>query len=422
LRNTIIFAETEYKPMSHQNFFHTLGLTHEATQDEIKIAYKKLAVEFHPDRNADPNAEERFKEINEAYSVLSDFYLRLLHEKDLGLSKPIAETPTPTEQEKEIKTDEELPPEVFPLKQHWLILLVPFVVLLLIGVGKIVFSEGKEPEKGENSTRLELETPNQIPEIENPTKAKSIQDLRRIWTAKPEETIYYIDSLKSANKSLSQIAIQSLDSFRVLALGRLIDKSAYYFRTENCAKGKELFDLAVENKVQFTAHLRKQLDFSVFQCAKQIQKMEWAMELLDSMERRYTHTYSILSARAQLYHHNLESPEMAIPIYEKLRFLHSTEKIDEKFTQFWTPNGEIFGHGKLMAEYSLAVSKSGNSELSQKLALKTIGIDSTQVLPYEIIAQNFQTQKKQWSACQYWKKALLKGSKTASEALEKYCE
>ncbi len=140
------------------------------------------------------------------------------------------------------------------------------------------------------------------------------------------------------------------------------------------------------------------------------------------MERRYTHTYSILSARAQLYHHDLESPEMAIPIYEKLRFLYSTEQIDEQFTQFWTPNGAIFGHGELMAEYRLAVFESGNPELAQKLALETIGIDSTQVLPYEIIAQNFQTQKKQWSACQYWKKALLKGSKLLRKLWRKYCE
>ncbi len=108
---------TQNETMNPHNLFHRLGLTHEATQAEIKIAYKKLATEFHPDRNTDPNAEERFKEINEAYSVLSDFYLRLLHEKELGLSKSDSEIPTPTEpeteQEEKFQTDEE------PLQKHF---------------------------------------------------------------------------------------------------------------------------------------------------------------------------------------------------------------------------------------------------------------------------------------------------------------
>ncbi|MFC2070163.1 DnaJ domain-containing protein, partial [Chloroflexota bacterium] len=55
-----------------RDYYEVLGIDRNATAEKIKKTYRKLAFEYHPDHNRDDGAEEKFKEINEAYEVLSD--------------------------------------------------------------------------------------------------------------------------------------------------------------------------------------------------------------------------------------------------------------------------------------------------------------------------------------------------------------
>jgi len=55
-----------------KDFYEILGVGKDASKSEVKKAYRKLALKYHPDRNKSPEAEEKFKEISEAYAVLSD--------------------------------------------------------------------------------------------------------------------------------------------------------------------------------------------------------------------------------------------------------------------------------------------------------------------------------------------------------------
>ncbi|HXH21324.1 MAG TPA: molecular chaperone DnaJ [Dehalococcoidia bacterium] len=63
------------------DYYETLGVPRNASADEIKRAFRRLAMQYHPDRNAEEGAAERFKEINEAYEVLSDSEKRAAYDR-----------------------------------------------------------------------------------------------------------------------------------------------------------------------------------------------------------------------------------------------------------------------------------------------------------------------------------------------------
>ena len=72
--------------MDYKDYYQILGVERKASAEDIKKAYRKLAMKYHPDRNpGDKASEEKFKEINEAYQVLSDKEKRARYDQ-LGAS------------------------------------------------------------------------------------------------------------------------------------------------------------------------------------------------------------------------------------------------------------------------------------------------------------------------------------------------
>ena len=67
--------------MAESNYYQVLGVARDASADELRKSYKRLAMKYHPDRNKDPGAEQKFKEVQQAYAVLSDKEKRSMYDR-----------------------------------------------------------------------------------------------------------------------------------------------------------------------------------------------------------------------------------------------------------------------------------------------------------------------------------------------------
>jgi hypothetical protein len=118
--------------MQHKDYYHTLGLQKNATAEDIKHAYRQLAHKYHPDVSYKFDAEEQFKEINEAYRVLKNPKKRALY--DLVQARLEVEWPFRSDTFK--TTPAENPSKILDIPLVWWLLGVLLILYLLATILK----------------------------------------------------------------------------------------------------------------------------------------------------------------------------------------------------------------------------------------------------------------------------------------------
>jgi DnaJ-class molecular chaperone len=78
--------------MKHKDYYKIMGVKLNASEEEITVAYRRLVRRFHPDVSKEPNASERFKEINKVYNILKSPHKRIAYNAHFKVicQKPIA--------------------------------------------------------------------------------------------------------------------------------------------------------------------------------------------------------------------------------------------------------------------------------------------------------------------------------------------
>lgn len=106
-----------------QNYYQILGVSTHASQEEIRSAYRKLVVKYHPDRNPDPEAAERIREINLAYDVLGDADKRRKYDlaRTMSRSQEPASPPAPAHRDPAYRRRAYAPPQNRqPVVSEWM--------------------------------------------------------------------------------------------------------------------------------------------------------------------------------------------------------------------------------------------------------------------------------------------------------------
>ena len=351
-----------------ENLYEILNIDRNATQAEIKAAYRQMAAKYHPDINSSADAEEQFKAINLAHEVLSDFYLRLQYEQEYdefhGIeSTPEFETsaeesshpeqvdteeeefiieaeqtevkeetleteeetvsfdePEPIEEVEEVQEnvyeEEEEHRPIFPLKWKLALLATPFIILLGIGLLKIIVTLFNPQESQAQANQKVLVEKTIKPTTQVPKKI-TLWELKRMAIAQPDQCISFIDSVKNTKTYQPE-----MEGIRKKAVESLPAKTAYFFETNECIRARNAFRLLLDNQPNLKPHTRKKLDFYNFRCAIEAKDITLAMSILDEMADRYTHQYSILAAKSQVLHHHMNQPRAALKAYQQARQLY----------------------------------------------------------------------------------------------------
>lgn len=397
------------------NYYHILGLSQTATQAEIKAAYRKLALRYHPDKNdGNSYAEERFKQINEAYQTLSNPRKKSRHDWSLEYEQHQQVFQAPQAQPAQARQQRrrrprppharQQPSPQFNSRQNvvataWAFAIFFLVALLVVGISlwNSYNLEQKEVQQNQEALQAFLEAEQSFDQGNYSLTFQLIKPLMNNKTMAPKAT---------------QLREQVLDSMEAEGL-RSFQQGNFRQATEVL---QLLADQAQEYRPTALAHLVASYEA--------LQDYEGAIRGYKSVIRAEPRTIEARNRLARIYAEQYKDFQTALQYYQQASELvidQYKSEYGKAYPLVVNPASTPESHYQLhsgIAQVYISQGRLAEAEAALKWA---IFLRPEDPLAYYLMGIKYREEKDLEKACSAWKEALARGSQQAADYLAEYC-
>ncbi|MDN4165191.1 DnaJ domain-containing protein [Cytophagales bacterium LB-30] len=398
-----------------QTHYQILGIPESATPEQIRQAFKRLAVQYHPDKNPNnPQAEEVFKQVNAAYQVLSDpeqksrYDLQLLYRRTATRPPRPAQAPSTSPKPKRPKPRPPYPfgfpytrnPEREKEGNKWALgtlLVIALVVIAQVNIKNYLEARDMEASLALRDTLFQ--------------QSKSFYEVGNY-----DSTLFYLDSLTSLRKYDTMV-----NRFKESVFQELNFRAEYYFKEGDCAQALPYFRLIRT----YQADANSIVLYKMSLCFKNLGKTDEALSSLFKLEKQEPSSVLVQNEIALLYTDYVGDYTEALSHYEK-----AADLIVQEYTDFYgkayalvvdptkTPEAHYDTH------YGLAICYTKAKKYKEALNACTwaIFLRPNYAKTYEIEGLGYFESQNLTEACASWKKAEDLASETAANWRKQYCQ
>jgi tetratricopeptide (TPR) repeat protein len=399
------------------NYYYILGLSQSATQAEIKTAYRKLALRYHPDKNGGSSyAEERFKQISEAYRVLSNPRKKARHDWSLeyeayqqtqpawNYTPPRQETTTYTQARPQY-TRRKRPPLRYTSRHN--IIATAWAFSIFFAVALVVVS-------------VSLWNSHRLAELE----AERNQQAREVYMKAEQhyQSGLFEESLLMLREAMENASVAPQASqLHASILQRLEDDGLQHYRQGNFAEAAQLLQLVANHVDEYRPIALAHLVASY----EGIQDYEGAIQAYKLVIKAEPRTIEARNRLARIYAEHYKDFDTALQYYQQASELVTDQYRTEYGNAYAitvNPAKTPDSHYQLHCGLAQVYISQGMLQQAESALKWAIFLRPDEPLAFYLQGIKNREAKNMTAACESWSEAVEKGSEQANELLKEYCE